>query len=193
MCGDMMSERPSARATHAKKCRQGPKVDGRKKSRGSALRNSYTYAFKWKVIRDFDRLVKLKRDLGARAGEVCPNVDAAWNSNISHSLVTQWLKQRAMITAKAKSNRKSRLTRGGTTRHRCHAVDAALIKQVKEVREKKRRVGPRKIKLWYTKILREMFPEAAVRFRGSRGFLTALYKRCRFSLRRKTNNHKLGW
>ena len=193
MCGDVMSERPSARTEHAKKCRKGPKVDGRKKSRGTRIRNSYTYAFKWKVIRDYDRLARLKRDLGPRAGEVCPNVDAAWNSNISQSLVTQWLKQRDVIKAKAKSNRKSRLTRGGTTRYRYHAVDAALIKQVKEVRERKRRVGPRKIKLWYAKILREMFPDAAVRFRGSRGFLTALYKRCRFSLRRKTNNHKLGW
>ena len=168
-------------------------MDGRKKSKGTPIRNSYTYAFKWKVIRDYDRLKKLKRDLGARAGDVCPNVDAAYNNNISHSLVTAWLRQRATITTKAKSNRKSRLTRVGTTRYRYGAVDAALIERVKEIRGRKRRVGPRKIKVWYTQMLREKFPDAAVRFRGSRGFLTALVKRCRFSLRRKTNNHKLGW
>jgi len=98
-----------------------------------------------------------------------PVSDTADAHGIDKSLVSKWSKpaQRDKIIAAARDRRTAYKTKSSKSRYKFADVDKLVLDELKELRMKKLRVGPRWLIRTYRLHLKEKYPTFALHWRGT--------------------------
>jgi len=160
--------RPSAWQSHASTCRE-PKEDCRK---GASRRASHTCAFKCRVLRTLHEMQATAKQTTLSFSHrvtINPVSDTADAHGIDKSLVSKWSKpaQRDKIIAAARDRRTAYKTKSSKSRYKFADVDKLVLDELKELRLKKLRVGPRWLIRTYRLHLKEKYPTFALHWRGT--------------------------
>lgn len=143
-CTKLVSTQPSAWKAHADSCVERTS-DGR---RGANRRASYSYAFKWRVLRCLHEMRAIAKQTARSFNHIHrvtfnPVTDTADTFGINKSLVSSWDKAREDIIKGARNNRTANNTKKSAKRYRFADVDKLVLEELKELRLRKLRVGPR--------------------------------------------------
>ena len=164
------------------------KIDGRRTNSGVASRQGRSYAFKAKVVKNYEQLCKQNPDWKSDM--------AGWVSDVhlvTADQVRLWFKNKDYILERAKNRALGKSTRNRKPKGRFQEAEAKVFELFKEERRKSRRVGPRWLRRTMLKEVRNLqpAPPMAECFNARSGWLRRFVKRHGLALRRKTNNKKI--
>ena len=162
--------------------RRGHKVDGRKNNRGSDNRIPRSYAYKKKVILEYDRVLAQYPDLKPEASSIVADLQYC-----NRDQVNTWLRQRSSILEIAKNREAGRSSRRKAKTGRFHACEDVVHTEFCKHRDDGKSIGPQWLKARMLREVRAQKPRGWSLFTARQGWLWRFSKRWRLVVRHKTN------
>ena len=172
--------------------------DGRKCNQGVANRRCRSYAFKIKVIEDYERYNKQLPDYRHHVASVVADLH-----DITKDQVNVWVKRKASIYEHGGTDRRDKRRHLTRMRHKkgMFAVEEEIVfNKFQELRKQGRQIGPKYLRSLMRREVNKIAQDdslpyqrrmMAKTFRGGTSWLFRFAKRWKVTLRRKTNVKKV--